>query len=54
MADVSTWNPDNVNKLIADLMAELEVVKSERDTFRDAWRALTQELDRKGAASVQA
>ena len=52
MVDVTTWHPDNVNRLVEQLLAEIEALKAERDTYRDAWRAEvakngTQPIDRK-------
>ena len=40
MADILAWKPENIEKLIADLQAEVAALKAERDTYRDAWRAL--------------
>ena len=44
MADILAWKPENIEKLIAELQAEVAALKAERDTYRDAWRAVLVEL----------
>ena len=44
MADIPSWRPENVERLIAALQAENAALKAERDKYRDAWRAVLVEL----------
>jgi len=53
MARVSEWNPETVDRLVDELLAErvslqaeLAAVRAERDTFRDAWRAEIAKVER--------
>lgn len=46
MVDITTWQPENAQRLVEELMAEIKTLHDERNSFRDSWRAAIVELER--------
>lgn len=49
MADISAWDPINVQRLVDAQSAEIQALRTERDTFRDAYR---REVARNAASAL--